>query len=257
MIEIAAQELNKYYGSNHVLKGIAFEIYTGERVGLLGKNGSGKTTLFKVITGEEPYESGSVSKASGKKAEMLAQIPVFGENDTAEDVLRSSFAEIADIQQEMKRIEGDETPSALVLYGRLMEEYERLGGYDTEVKLDKVCNGMGKFAEIVWSMENGMITAYDCGFDEYLEMTRPVAIQKRKNARKNPSSKEKTQTNAEKSVPTEDLIIEVEAELKKVNAAIDSALQQSEFLKMNALYTEKSRLEEKIDSLYNAWGQGN
>ena len=143
MIEIAANEINKYYGSNHVLKGITFEVYTGEKIGLLGKNGSGKTTLFKLVTGEEPFESGTLAKASGKKAELLAQIPAFGENDTCEDILRASFSETAEIFTEMKRIEGDTNPAVLVRYCRLLEEYELLGGYDTEVKLDKVCNGMG------------------------------------------------------------------------------------------------------------------
>jgi len=142
MIDISAHELNKYYGANHVLRGITFEIYAGEKVGLLGRNGSGKTTLFNVITEEEPYESGSVSKASGKKVEILAQIPVFAEGDTVLDILRSSFKELTEIHDAMKKIEGDATPSVLARYGRLMEEYERLGGYDFEVKIDKICNGM-------------------------------------------------------------------------------------------------------------------
>ncbi len=142
MIDIAINELSKYYGSNHVIKNISFEIYSGEKIGLLGKNGSGKTTLFKTITGEENYESGSISKASGKKIEMLAQIPAFGDNDTAEDVLRSSFMEITDVYKAMKKIEGDADPAVLARYGRLIEEYERLGGYETEVRLDKICSGM-------------------------------------------------------------------------------------------------------------------
>lgn len=142
MIDIAVNELNKYYGSNHVIKGITFEVFSGEKIGLLGKNGSGKTTLFKIITGEEPYESGTLSKASGKRVEILAQIPLFGEMDSVEDILRSSFKETADIFKEMKKIEGDSNPSVLNRYGRLMEEYEQLGGYETEVKLDKVCSGM-------------------------------------------------------------------------------------------------------------------
>ncbi len=142
MIEIAMNELNKYYGANQVLKGISFEVYSGEKVGLLGKNGSGKTTLFKTITGEEPFESGSIAKATGKKIEMLAQIPVFGANETAEDILRSSFAEITEVFQAMKAIEGDATPAILARYGRLMERYEQLGGYETEVRIDKICAGM-------------------------------------------------------------------------------------------------------------------
>ena len=142
MIDISVHGLNKYYGSNHVLRGIALEIYKGEKVGLLGRNGSGKTTLFRVVAQDEPYDSGSVSRASGKKVEVLAQMPSFGEHDTAESILRSSFAEIAKIHDDMKRIEGDATPSVLARYGKLMDEYERLGGYDVEIKIEKICNGM-------------------------------------------------------------------------------------------------------------------
>ncbi|MDR2571994.1 MAG: ATP-binding cassette domain-containing protein, partial [Oscillospiraceae bacterium] len=142
MIDISVNQLHKYYGSNHVLKGISLEIYSGEKIGLLGKNGSGKTTLFKVITGEEEYESGNLSVSSGKKIEVLAQIPIFAENDTVDDILRSSFNEVFEIQKAMKKIEGDGDPAVLKRYGRLMEEYERLGGYDVEFRIDKICNGM-------------------------------------------------------------------------------------------------------------------
>jgi len=142
MIDIAGTELHKYYGTNHVIRGITFEVYSGEHVGLLGKNGSGKTTLFKLLTGEEFFESGNIFKASGKNIEMLSQIPAFGEDDTAEDVLRSSFAKTASIHREMDKLAGNADPKALARYGRLMEEYERLGGYETEVRLDKICSGM-------------------------------------------------------------------------------------------------------------------
>ena len=143
MIEISVHELNKHYGSNHVLRGISLEIYKGEKVGLLGKNGSGKTTLFRVIAEDEYYESGVVSKATGRKVEILAQIPAFSENETVEDILRSSFVEATEIYEAMKKIEGDATTSVLARYGKLMEEYERLGGYEVETKIEKICNGMG------------------------------------------------------------------------------------------------------------------
>ena len=143
MIDISVHELNKYYGSNHVIKGISFEVYSGEKIGLLGKNGSGKTTLFKVISEDESFDSGNISKATGKKVEILAQIPVFAENDTVEDILRSSFKEATEVHNAMKKIEGDGDPNVLMRYGKLMEEYERLGGYEVEMKIEKICNGMG------------------------------------------------------------------------------------------------------------------
>lgn len=142
MIDIALNDVNKYYGLNHVLKGITFEVNSGERIGLLGKNGSGKTTLFKIITGEEEHDGGSVFKASKKKVEMLAQIPFFDKNDTVDDILRSAFAQIAGVYGEMKKIEGRVEPEILTRYGRLMDEYERLGGYEMEVRIDKICEGM-------------------------------------------------------------------------------------------------------------------
>ncbi|MCL2821236.1 MAG: ATP-binding cassette domain-containing protein [Oscillospiraceae bacterium] len=142
MIDISVHELNKYYGANHVLKNISFEIYSGEKMGLLGKNGSGKTTMFKVITEEEPFESGNLTKASGKRIEILAQIPVFADDDTVEDILHSSFADVTKVYEAMKKIEGNEDPKVLNRYGRLMEEYEHLGGYDVDYKIDKICNGM-------------------------------------------------------------------------------------------------------------------
>ncbi len=158
MTDIAVQELNKYYGSNHVLRGISFEIFKGEKVGLIGKNGSGKTTLFKVVSGVEGYESGCVIRAQGKKIEVLEQIPVYDEGYTVEQVLNSAFDELSGKWEEMRSLEeriqscdtGLQTNEAgdtgleklLSRYGRLQTEYEALGGYETESRIDKVCNGM-------------------------------------------------------------------------------------------------------------------
>jgi len=142
MIDIAVNDINKYYGSNHVIKGVTFEIYGGEKVGLLGRNGSGKTTLFKLIAREEPADSGGVHNASGKRIEILSQIPIYAEADTVEDILRSSFKDLADIHDAMKKIEGDGDPVVLKRYGKLMEKYEQLGGYEVETRIDKICGGM-------------------------------------------------------------------------------------------------------------------
>lgn len=61
MSEIKLEKLNKYFGDNHVLKGIELNIADGEFMTLLGPSGCGKTTLLRVIAGLENPENGIVA----------------------------------------------------------------------------------------------------------------------------------------------------------------------------------------------------
>jgi len=142
MIDLSVRNVHKYYGSNHVIKGVSIDVNHGEKVGLLGKNGAGKTTLFKMITGDLSIDEGSVHIATGKKVEILAQIPTFKEGATVEEILRSSFEGLVQLKIQMSSYEGCEDEKSLNRYGFLLEEYERLGGYEVESKIDKICNGM-------------------------------------------------------------------------------------------------------------------
>lgn len=58
MIQIA--NLNKSFGSQHVLKDIELTFERGKVYGIVGENGAGKTTLFRCIAGLEHY-SGSIA----------------------------------------------------------------------------------------------------------------------------------------------------------------------------------------------------
>jgi ABC-2 type transport system ATP-binding protein len=58
---VSVTALHKSYGSYEALRGIDFEIETGEVFGLLGPNGAGKTTTVEILEGYRPREGGSVS----------------------------------------------------------------------------------------------------------------------------------------------------------------------------------------------------
>jgi branched-chain amino acid transport system ATP-binding protein len=59
MLEL--QNVDAYYGPNHVLRGLTIEVKQGEIVALLGANAAGKTTTMKTIFGIVKPRSGSVT----------------------------------------------------------------------------------------------------------------------------------------------------------------------------------------------------
>ena len=148
MIEIQVNDLIKSFevGKN-VLDGLTFQIDQGERVGLLGRNGAGKSTLFKILTGELDYDEGNVTVGQGRRVGLISQIPVYPVGYTVEDVLRSAFGRLQSVAREMEEMEqrmaaGETDDGILRRYGKLSERFEVFGGYDTDVAVNKIANGL-------------------------------------------------------------------------------------------------------------------
>jgi ATP-binding cassette ChvD family protein len=59
-IVVEAEGLRKGYGDNLLIDGLSFQLPRGGIVGIIGPNGAGKTTLFRLITGQEPPDAGSL-----------------------------------------------------------------------------------------------------------------------------------------------------------------------------------------------------
>lgn len=58
---VKLDQVHKYYGDFHVLKGIDLNIKAGEVVSIIGRSGSGKSTLLRCINGLEEYQQGGIS----------------------------------------------------------------------------------------------------------------------------------------------------------------------------------------------------
>ena len=116
-------------------------------MGLLGKNGAGKTTLFKILTGEIDYDEGQVVIGQGRRVGLISQIPVYPAGYTVEDVLRSAFGRLQRLAEEMEQLtarmaEGETDEELLRRYGSLNDKFEAFGGYDTDVAVNKIANGL-------------------------------------------------------------------------------------------------------------------
>ena len=148
MIEIQVENLVKSFEvGNNILDGLTFQIDQGERVGLLGKNGAGKTTFFKILTGELDYDEGEVRIGQGRRMGLISQIPVYPAGYTVEDVLRTAFSRVQALAEEMESLAarmaaGENDPALLRRYGSLSERFEVFGGYDIDVAVNKIANGL-------------------------------------------------------------------------------------------------------------------
>ena len=148
MVDIQVNNLTKFFviGEN-LLEGLSFEIQEGECVAILGRNGCGKTTLFNILTGQMDYDEGEVYVNPHKKLGLISQIPKFPYGFTVEDVLRSAYADIMRVKQKMELLECEmsrgATEEQLREYDSLTNRFQSGGGYDMDVDVDKICNGLG------------------------------------------------------------------------------------------------------------------
>ena len=148
MVDIQVRNLTKFFviGEN-LLEGLSFEIQEGECVAILGRNGCGKTTLFNILTGQMDYDDGEVYVNPNKRLGLISQIPRFPEGYTVEDVLRSAYAGLMKIRRQMERLEREmangATPEQLREYDTLTNRFQSGGGYEMDVDVDKICNGLG------------------------------------------------------------------------------------------------------------------
>ncbi|MDO9559196.1 MAG: energy-dependent translational throttle protein EttA [Syntrophales bacterium] len=70
---IESENLAKGYGDRLLMEGVSFSLPPGGIVGIIGPNGAGKTTLFRMITGQETPDSGSIRIGESVKLAYVDQ----------------------------------------------------------------------------------------------------------------------------------------------------------------------------------------
>ncbi len=134
MIDISVSNLVKEFEVGHkILDGLTFQVDT-------------KTTLLRILTGVMDYDEGDVVIAPGKRMGLISQIPVYPAGYTVEDVLATAFEPLREMEREMAALaeqmgEGTD-PALLARYDKLTAAFEAAGGYETDTKTNKVCNGL-------------------------------------------------------------------------------------------------------------------
>ena len=141
---IAISDLNKQYGTKVLYKNASLQIKPGEKIGLVGPNGAGKTSIFRIIVGEESFDSGTLSKPEKWVIGYFSQDVGEMKGRSALEEVMAGAGRVSDLAAEMKKIEnrlielsedpgdGEEMTKILERFGELQLEFEQRGGYDLE-----------------------------------------------------------------------------------------------------------------------------
>lgn len=162
--------ISKIFPQGEPLSEVSWEVKPGERVGLVGANGTGKTTQFKIIMGEVEASSGEVFKPKDAKIAYLTQEFEIDPNNTVRDELLCAFTEAHQVKaalnvvhHQLENAEGvspEELDKLIRKMDRLHSEFEHVGGYALERKVDKI------LPEIGFSTEDGdrLVSSYSGGW---------------------------------------------------------------------------------------------
>lgn len=141
MIDISLNKIKKNYGFNDVLTDINFDVYTNDKIALVGLNGSGKSTILKLIYGIENPNSGNISIRNNISIGYLSQ-NYENKDILVKNMLYENFKDVLKLEYEIKKIESkmqtqENDYKLITKYCNLLEKLNDIGGYKVKEKIIK------------------------------------------------------------------------------------------------------------------------
>lgn len=172
-MSLQVQNLAKSFSIRKLFANVTFAVNPGDRVALVGSNGSGKTTMMKIILGWESSDSGSVTSPKESRIGYLPQEIFLGEDAawareketmTLWDLVTQAFARLEELKASLEHIESEMAAGKTGVaiqdeYDRLMNEFERAGGYSWQAKTIRLLKGFGfpenRFHDLLTTFSGG------------------------------------------------------------------------------------------------------
>ena len=150
MLIITGKDISKAYGTDIIFEDVCFGVEKGDRVGIVGANGTGKSTLLGIIAGDIEATSGNLYIRNDYNVGYLRQQNHFEGSGTVRSQAEKSFTHLFEMEKKLERLqlaitdhESESFERDLEEYTRLIEEYERRGGYTYKSELGAMLTHMG------------------------------------------------------------------------------------------------------------------
>ncbi len=144
------EQVEKFYGSHEVLKGVDWSIPPRVRVGLVGPNGAGKSTLLRLLMGLEEPDRGTVARPRGVELGYLPQEGARVVEGTLLEAILSPFAQVRAMEHELMRLheamataKGERLERLTRKSGELQHRFEVAGGFSLETRARAILTGLG------------------------------------------------------------------------------------------------------------------
>jgi ATP-binding cassette, subfamily F, member 3 len=143
-----ATTIDVYAGGELLFADVSFKLEPRERMTLSGRNGAGKSTLLRVLAGERPPDSGTVSLQKGARVALHDQRPPRDAAVSLGDYVFSGRGDMEETEAELQRLEaamaaGEPDEETLRAYASAQQRLEAGGGYRWRDDVLAVLGGLG------------------------------------------------------------------------------------------------------------------
>ena len=147
---LSVENLTHGFGDRAIFENVSFRLLKGEHIGLIGANGEGKSTFMNIITNKLMPDEGKIEWAKNIQVGYLDQHTVLQNGMTIEDVLKSAFDFLFDMEKRMNEIcdkMGDASEKELEDYmeelGTIQELLDSHDFYMIDTKVEEVARALG------------------------------------------------------------------------------------------------------------------
>jgi len=143
-----ATTIDVYAGGELLFADVSFKLVPRERMTLSGRNGAGKSTLLRVLAGERPPDSGSLTVQKGARVALHDQRPPRDAAISLGEYVFSGRIDMEETEAELARLEaamagGEPDEETLRAYAAAQQRLEAGGGYRWRDDVLAVLAGLG------------------------------------------------------------------------------------------------------------------
>lgn len=183
---IALTNIQKQYGPRVLYQNASIQIRPEDRIGLVGPNGAGKTSLFRIITGEESVDSGTISIPDKLVIGYFSQSVGEMAGRSALEEVKAGAGKVSEVAALLAKLEKDlqeagenpdTDPDAMMTlverYSDAQAEFEGMGGYTLDARAKEILTGLGIGPEIF----NNPVETFSGGWKMRIALAKILALQ--------------------------------------------------------------------------------